>query len=443
MSIILENDSVFPTHENYSSTPVISENTKPEGVRIRRYSSGDITIPYSRVRILSRYLASSTGSCHDYCKYGIKNDSETKTSNPILKRIPAKQGRETKKTVISAERRRTFSVVCIPSPGSKRHNSSVPVVIGTKVPSSTKKKIVLSEQLSLPVKIKDAGEKKVLVRPTLSSSVKKVVSVIPKHSVKRVSQPKGQNKVVKAEIDTYENKAMKLSRNGTLKAGLSAPPAEKILVRTRKGIHATQLPQSTEKNFIRHIKDVTTRVSRRTPLSSSALFKSSHSSASCEYHESDTMNTVANKLPSKTRPRKGGVFCTTDKNPAAIKESSRSGKVFELHPENSTSKRLKFTRRALNDGQMGEVDTSKNNLKNKEVCEGEANIAKRESEKIVLRRKDVQEKKIVQSLLNNMIEETACKLVENRKSKVKALVGAFETVISLQDSTTSSTFCAC
>lgn len=441
MSIILENDSVFPTHENYSSTPVISENTKPEGVHIRRYSSGDVTIPYSRVRILSRYLASSTGSCHDYCKYGIKNDSETKTSNPILKRFPEKQGRETKKTVTSAERRRTFSVVCIPSPGSKRHNSSVPVVIGTKVPSSTKKKIVPSEQLSLPVKIKDAGEKKVVVRPTLSSSVKKVVSVIPKHSVKRVSQPKGQNKVVKAEIDTYENKAMRLSR--TLKAGLSAPPAEKILVRTRKGIHATQLLQSTEKNCIRHIKNVTTRVSRRTPLSSSALFKSSHSSATCEYHESDTTNTVANKLPSKTRPRKGGVFCTTDKNSAAIKESFRSGKVFELHPENSTSKRLKFTRRALNDGQMGEVDTSKNNLNNKEVCEGEANIAKRESEKIVLRRKHVQEKKIVQSLLNNMIEETACKLVENRKSKVKALVGAFETVISLQDSTTSSTFCAC
>jgi hypothetical protein len=32
-----------------------------------------------------------------------------------------------------------------------------------------------------------------------------------------------------------------------------------------------------------------------------------------------------------------------------------------------------------------------------------------------------------------VIEETASKLVESRKSKVKALVGAFETVISLQD----------
>ncbi|CAA6657434.1 unnamed protein product [Spirodela intermedia] len=36
-------------------------------------------------------------------------------------------------------------------------------------------------------------------------------------------------------------------------------------------------------------------------------------------------------------------------------------------------------------------------------------------------------------LFNHVIEETASKLVETRRSKVKALVGAFETVISLQE----------
>ncbi|GKF27006.1 ribonuclease H-like domain-containing protein, partial [Tanacetum coccineum] len=42
-----------------------------------------------------------------------------------------------------------------------------------------------------------------------------------------------------------------------------------------------------------------------------------------------------------------------------------------------------------------------------------------------------QEKKDAHGLLNNFIEETASKLAESRKSKLKALVGAFETVISL------------
>ncbi|PHT28190.1 hypothetical protein CQW23_32212 [Capsicum baccatum] len=50
-----------------------------------------------------------------------------------------------------------------------------------------------------------------------------------------------------------------------------------------------------------------------------------------------------------------------------------------------------------------------------------------------LRHQDVQEKKDVQGLLNNVIEETASELVETGKSKVKPLVGAFETVISLHN----------
>ncbi|PHT28510.1 hypothetical protein CQW23_31892 [Capsicum baccatum] len=55
------------------------------------------------------------------------------------------------------------------------------------------------------------------------------------------------------------------------------------------------------------------------------------------------------------------------------------------------------------------------------------------SGKIILRHQDVQEKKDVQCLLNNVIEETTSKLVETGKSKVKDLVGAFETVISLHN----------
>ena len=456
MSTIPENGSIFPIHENESLIP---ENTEPEGGRIRRYSTGDITIPYTRVNILSRYLASSTGSCHDYCKYGTKHDSEMKTRNPILKSIKEKQGTNMKKTVILAERQEAF-----PSPGSKRHNSSVPIVTGRKVSSSTKKEIVLSKQLLLPLEVRsDAGEKKLVAPPALSSSVKRVlmrpvVSVFSQHSVKGVSQLKGQNEVVKAEykqpgcqdvskktlpiskLDTDENKAMKLSQNGTLTAGLSAPPAKKIMRRAKKGIHSTHLPPSSEKKCVRHIKDGKTRISR-TPISSLASSKSSRSSAYSECYVTDLKNsTAANKLPSKTRPRKDGVVYTTGKDSAARKVNFRSGMVVELQPENRTSRRLIFRRRSLGKGQIGETaGTSNDNLKSKEVCENEAKCAKMESEKVVLEHQDMQEKKIVQSLLNNMIEETAVKLVESRKSKVKALIGAFETVISLQDSKTSST----
>ncbi|CAK8563220.1 unnamed protein product [Lathyrus sativus] len=53
------------------------------------------------------------------------------------------------------------------------------------------------------------------------------------------------------------------------------------------------------------------------------------------------------------------------------------------------------------------------------------------SEKVVLRHQNVEGRKQNTGLYNNVIEETASKLAGLRKSKVKALVGAFETVISL------------
>ncbi|XP_051117778.1 uncharacterized protein LOC127242327 isoform X1 [Andrographis paniculata] len=53
--------------------------------------------------------------------------------------------------------------------------------------------------------------------------------------------------------------------------------------------------------------------------------------------------------------------------------------------------------------------------------------------KINLKHQTVQRKKEREGLLNNVIEETANKLVLSEKSKVKALVGAFEAVISLQE----------
>ncbi|KAL5544561.1 hypothetical protein UlMin_008345 [Ulmus minor] len=83
--------------------------------------------------------------------------------------------------------------------------------------------------------------------------------------------------------------------------------------------------------------------------------------------------------------------------------------------------------------QLGEGTTRRASLRRKETNEGKLVGTKTNSEKVVLRHQKVEGKKEVQSLFNNVIEETASKLVETRKSKVKALVGAFETVISLQD----------
>jgi hypothetical protein len=111
----------------------------------------------------------------------------------------------------------------------------------------------------------------------------------------------------------------------------------------------------------------------------------------------------------------------------------KRGKIVELTPDSNGPRRLIFRRRAASEVANGDGQLArriyKRNIRNNGVP-AEPDL---ESPGVKLRHQDAQDKKDAQGLFNNVIEETASKLVESRKSKVKALVGAFETVILLQD----------
>ncbi|XVF08964.1 hypothetical protein REPUB_Repub07fG0049900 [Reevesia pubescens] len=106
--------------------------------------------------------------------------------------------------------------------------------------------------------------------------------------------------------------------------------------------------------------------------------------------------------------------------------------------QDCTPRKLKFKERVLDDNKTGyiqnaEGDTSKKNSKGKEADVGQANATEVHSDKISLKHNDVEKKKDSGSLYNNMIEETARRLVRTKTTKVKALVSAFESVISHLD----------
>lgn len=69
----------------------------------------------------------------------------------------------------------------------------------------------------------------------------------------------------------------------------------------------------------------------------------------------------------------------------------------------------------------------------KETTEDVTKEAQQDTDKAETKPEVLQGKKDLAPLSNDVIEETASKLREQRKNKVKALAGAFETVISLQD----------
>lgn len=141
------------------------------------------------------------------------------------------------------------------------------------------------------------------------------------------------------------------------------------------------------------------------------------------------------------RPRRNSTLHPDDASSTPYKLKFKRGKIVELTPDSNGPRRLKFRRRAANEDADGEGQSARRIYKrNSCTNNGVPTNTDLESPGVKLRHQDTQEKKDAQGLFNNVIEETASKLVESRKSKVKALVGAFETVISLQDGKpTSST----
>ncbi|KAI4339593.1 hypothetical protein MLD38_024517 [Melastoma candidum] len=117
-----------------------------------------------------------------------------------------------------------------------------------------------------------------------------------------------------------------------------------------------------------------------------------------------------------------------------MKLKFRRGSVVDIRSDDNTPRRLKFRHRKPLGEDEARTHLQRRIFKKREAAANPDDVSNPSSEKYSLRSSGAQEKKEGQgALFNNVIEETASKLVEKRKSKVKALVGAFETVISLQD----------
>uniref|UniRef100_K4A6A2 Calmodulin-binding domain-containing protein n=1 Tax=Setaria italica TaxID=4555 RepID=K4A6A2_SETIT len=170
-------------------------------------------------------------------------------------------------------------------------------------------------------------------------------------------------------------------------------------------------------------------------------FESSESDETGTEDEEATINRDMGESKSgDSRPRRISTVELDDTSITPYKMKFKRGKIVELTPDSSGPRRLKFRRKSANEGSDRESQPTRRIYKRNSTSNAVPTNPDMESPGVKLRHQDAQEKKDAQGLFNNVIEETASKLVESRKSKVKALVGAFETVISLQDGKpTSST----
>lgn len=140
----------------------------------------------------------------------------------------------------------------------------------------------------------------------------------------------------------------------------------------------------------------------------------------------------------KIRVRRTPAVKPYDSSSLPYKMKFKRGRVIDVRPtDNFDPKRLRFRRgRVLNENSNGEVMKRIIRRKDKGNMKDPASLPHAKSSEaraVMLKHQDAEEKKNLRALFNHVIEETANKLVQTRKSKVKALVGAFETVISLQE----------
>ncbi|XP_051140870.1 uncharacterized protein LOC127258182 [Andrographis paniculata] len=141
----------------------------------------------------------------------------------------------------------------------------------------------------------------------------------------------------------------------------------------------------------------------------------------------------------KTFRKSGGAAISDDNHRSPpVKLKFKPGRIVDVQSDNNVPRRLKF-RRAKDIGAEHRKDRARTTRKSGGSGGDVTAAGDESSQKVVLKHQDVNDKKESPVLLlNNVIEETASKLVESRKSKVKALVGAFETVISLHETKPSS-----
>lgn len=321
-----------------------------------------------------------------------------------------------------------LNVVVDQRPSPKVHSIEPSEIIKKKPPLQAKLKMVKSSSKILGGV--DAGGRKVgAVDSRKQATVSKVSAEKSLKSPTLSCSPKSSS--VKPLILRARNiKSLKLltplkDQKKMRKDGINKLNPEKVLENTSQiiKVKASQrsLPQS-QSRLLSNEKDKKEVVKS----ADSALAKYTSSTEKMSHiAEAETVE----KNQKKTL-RKGKTGASNDNNPLVVKLKFRRGKVLDLQQETNSPRRLTFIR-GRHMGESQDSNVRKRIFRKKGVDDRSNTIPN--SRKIVLRHQDVQQKKDVQVLLNNVIEETASKLVETRKSKVKALVGAFETVISLQD----------
>ncbi|XP_074316416.1 uncharacterized protein LOC141652723 [Silene latifolia] len=469
------------------STDRLSDETddvvKEEGEDLKRDNqSGDSTIkkpsPDHKVTVRSRYRRASTGSCHDACKYGHKHEFERTPKKPLMGII--RENRPLKRTTSGENLARTVKEKEIKDKELNRRLSLPGTTVDKKPRNPSSKtdvtnspKKVASPQSKL--KNVQTEVKPPLVRSPWSSFGRSKIDIpAAKKTTKDKSSQKDKDitskeagsssdsKKVKAKETVTNSSGTLLKKSGSIRARLykdfksfsrsrRMSSSEDTKVSTSSDVREKPNLLSNEESPSSPVKPRKSNVTRKgsrfglPSFSLTSTSKSASSAARRSVHPrgdrglgpsteegGSKTNTPRAKAAVNIKPKvkKTGISRSEEKDGSAWKVKFKRGTVVNLQVASNSPRKLRFKRgKILGEDQNGKADDK--NLKNNDTG-NESRDTRPEHEKVQLRRQEGSAKKDNVDM-NNVIEETASKLVKTRKSKVKALVGAFETVMSFRD----------
>ncbi|GER28205.1 plant calmodulin-binding protein-related [Striga asiatica] len=356
-------------------TPMNLEKINPRADYLRRKSTGNSTIQtkpqrrsltgkasiktYEPNSTPQTYLEALTGSCHDFCKYGIKRALPVKPWRPVGRKL---------------DKNENFLPLKISSEDQR----------GKRISTSPRKQQPTVLVKPEPRKIDAFGKQP--KKPFLKSASNA-------RNDKKSSFSHASGSVSPTNIINNKSFRKKTTKNGAEKTEREKTRVEDV---PEKIIHVIEFKPEDED----HYKD--------------------------SAQESNNYITFTNLTTNQNL-----TFTLIEENQKMATRGSRVT-IPKVEEKDMAPKRMKFRK-----GKVVEIENGKSvstNRSLRKLTSEDKFVNEKNDKKIVLRHRAMEPKDANLVLTNIMIEETASKLVKRKMSKVKALVGAFESVINIQDS---------
>ncbi|KAL0421944.1 UNVERIFIED_CONTAM: hypothetical protein Slati_3217300 [Sesamum latifolium] len=358
--------------------PVNLQKIGAKGGPLRRNSTGN-----SSLQIMGPNYprASSIGSCHDFCKYGIKRSFPAKSRPPL----------------------------------SPKQSKSVGVVLGKRSEENNRGKKALN---SAKLVSTSARKQPTELKPKPCARCHKAVTKQPNATfLKSSSYVRTSRNNASKEIRTSKviKKSSYLSptNSSSQRSAVKFPTAKS---RPHKSLpkKATKSKSETEKTSYENVPEKIIHV--------------------IEPEEKQTESLAQEDSPCTAPTPSSNSNRYSEPEPAAeIKSRPIRIKRVVQEEKDSSPRKLKFRKPRVIEIQNGNAGSFEKSIRRLN-SDGEFMHRRNDPVRGAFHRQAAEQKNKNPGLMNSVIEETASKLVQMRKSKVKALVGAFECVINIQDS---------